>query len=69
MNINKEQYEKDLAEIKKNHLANVTGNKDVNWRPCLHDQCSECHGTGIKLDGSPCIHYISCSCPKCSPTY
>lgn len=37
--------------------------------PCLHNQCEECFGLGFKRDGTPCVHYISCSCPKCSPKY
>lgn len=36
---------------------------------CLHDNCNECNGTGIKANGGMCIHNISCSCNKCSPTY
>lgn len=36
---------------------------------CLHEQCPECHGKGIKKDGTPCVHMISCPCPKCFPTY
>ena len=32
---------------------------------CLHYKCEECHGTGKKEDGSPCVHYIACNCPKC----
>lgn len=23
-------------------------------------------GTGVKSDGSPCVHNISCPCPKCT---
>jgi hypothetical protein len=35
---------------------------------CLHDGCTQCNGTGQKLDGTgPCVHHISCPCPKCSP--
>jgi hypothetical protein len=35
---------------------------------CIHDNCSSCDGTGIRKDGlGPCIHMMSCSCPKCSP--
>ena len=34
---------------------------------CLHNQCSECHGTGIKSDGGCCFHNLSCSCKRCSP--
>lgn len=37
--------------------------------PCMHDNCSECGGTGIKHNGlGPCVHFISCPCPKCTPT-
>lgn len=44
--------------------------KDYNYpkQPhCLHDNCPSCNGTGVKFDGSLCIHHISCNCPKCSP--
>lgn len=34
---------------------------------CLHDQCTACHGTGIRADMSACIHSISCKCMKCTP--
>jgi uncharacterized protein (DUF1778 family) len=34
---------------------------------CIHDSCPSCHGTGVKQDGSICIHHIACNCPKCSP--
>lgn len=36
---------------------------------CLHDICTECHGTGRKSNGTPCVHMISCTCSKCSPKY
>lgn len=36
---------------------------------CLHDACPECEGTGTKKDGTPCVHMISCPCPKCTPSY
>ena len=65
--INRKQYEDDLKLRQKQHLDNVNNNQ--NWRPCLHDGCPECLGTGIKKDGSICIHNISCPCPKCSPSY
>ena len=65
--IDREQYEKDLKRRQKEHLYKIFNNKDANWRPCLHDACTSCLGTGIKHDGSTCIHFISCPCPKCSP--
>lgn len=67
--IDREQYERDLAEIQRQHLANIMGNKNDNWRPCMHDQCTECHGTGIRRGGGMCIHGISCPCPKCTPSF
>ncbi len=69
VNINKEDYEKQLAERQRQHLERLNGAQNNNWRPCMHDACPECVGTGIKANGGPCIHYISCPCPKCSPTY
>lgn len=65
--INEEDYESDLKRRQEEHLARVRGSK--TWRPCLHDQCPSCLGTGIRHDGSPCIHGIACPCPKCSPQY
>ncbi len=41
--------------------------KPTKPQPCLHKQCSECHGTGRKKDGTACIHMISCPCPRCTP--
>lgn len=44
-----------------------------NFKPtessCLHDGCKECSGTGVKIGGGTCFHYISCNCQKCSPIY
>lgn len=34
---------------------------------CLHDKCEDCGGTGQRKDGlGPCVHMLSCTCPKCS---
>jgi hypothetical protein len=43
----------------------------VVWRKevseeCLHRGCTECHGSGVKEDGTSCIHTNSCSCPTCN---
>ena len=78
--MNQEQYEKDLAERQRNHLERVKelaeqrqGSQTINnffkqeFQPCAHDQCPECHGTGIKIDGTACVHMISCPCAKCNP--
>lgn len=61
--IDQDKYEQDLKERQRNHLKQF----QKPWQPCLHDQCQECHGTGIRKFGGACIHMISCSCPKCSP--
>lgn len=65
--MDRQTYEEDLARRQKEHLDRVAGRNDHNWRPCMHDQCQSCHGTGIRYDGSSCIHGIACPCPKCSP--
>lgn len=33
---------------------------------CLHKACRECKGTGIRSNGGPCVHGISCPCDNCS---
>lgn len=63
--LDREEYERDLAERKKRHLDAIENRHP--WRPCLHDGCPECVGTGRRRDGSMCIHMISCPCPRCSP--
>ena len=63
----REQYYEDLKRRQAEHFKKIFENREDNWKPCAHEQCPQCHGTGIKVDGSPCIHYISCSCPKCRP--
>jgi hypothetical protein len=67
--INRKQYEEDLKRRQKEHLDYVCKRQNKKMRPCLHDSCSDCLGTGVKRDGSMCIHGISCQCPKCSPSY
>lgn len=71
------QMDKLIKEIKKREKENkipilhrapytkVIPNKPSS--PCLHDNCPQCHGTGIGLIGT-CIHMVSCPCPKCTPT-
>lgn len=63
------EYQKDLIKRQKEHLKNVQKLQSRNWRPCMHDSCPSCIGTGIRADGSACIHMIACSCPKCNPSY
>lgn len=67
--MDREQYEKELKERQQRHLSNIRNQNDANWRPCMHDQCTDCHGTGTKANGSSCVHCISCPCPKCTPSY
>ena len=65
IDLNREKYEKGLKRRQEEHLRGIRGGE--YWQPCMHDQCSSCHGTGVKLDGTACIHGISCPCLKCSP--
>lgn len=65
----REQYEEELRRRQQQHLDNIKNGRINNWQPCMHDSCPECVGTGIKSDGSMCIHMISCPCPKCTPTF
>jgi hypothetical protein len=63
---NRRAYLENLRRRQEEHLRNV---EDDNFQVCLHDSCPSCLGTGVRHDGSPCIHNIACSCSKCSPRY
>lgn len=66
--MNEDEYYKDLKRRQEEHLRNVRSfGRQSFFQPCAHDACSECVGTGIKRDGTMCIHALSCSCPKCVP--
>ena len=70
--MNQEEYEQDLKRRQAEHLKNIG---QVNapfqqaWKPCLHDQCQSCHGTGVTITGAPCVHGLHCDCPKCNFSY
>ena len=64
--MNREQYERDLAERQRRHMESLSRAEYRNWKPCAHDQCQSCHGTGLGMFG-PCVHSLYCDCPKCSP--
>lgn len=58
-------YEIDLRQRQAKHLEKVLGMvNDFVWQPCLHDECTHCIGTGMKKNGTMCIHTIECYCPK-----
>ena len=63
--------DKSLKERQKEHLEEVSRLARSRFldKTCSHAFCTSCHGTGIQLDGTRCIHYISCRCPKCSPVF
>lgn len=63
---NRRDYLDDLKRRQREHLDSIG---EENWQPCMHDGCSECIGTGVKKDGSTCIHWISCPCPRCTPRF
>lgn len=60
-----DEYEDNLRKRQQKHLGQV---RKRSGGPCLHDSCTECVGTGVKKDGTQCVHMISCPCPKCSTT-
>lgn len=63
--MDREEYYEDLRRRKQAHWDRIRGRD--NWQPCMHEQCANCHGTGLDQFGRPCIHGIACPCPKCSP--
>lgn len=59
--------DQDLARRQEEHLNRARQGQGHSPRACAHNQCSQCIGTGIKRDGSLCVHMISCSCRRCAP--
>jgi len=43
------------------------GATDLRASPVAVGLVHPCIGTGVTRSGQPCIHGITCSCPKCSP--
>jgi len=64
IDIHRQTHERAVAERQRKHMEKLNNN---NWKPCLHDACQLCHGTGIGRYG-PCVHMVSCTCPKCAIT-
>lgn len=62
-----EDKDDDLQRRQVEHLGQVRKNAIGSASDCLHNQCPECVGTGIKKNGGSCIHGISCPCPRCTP--
>jgi hypothetical protein len=51
-------------------MDNIDPKKPVKQKElCLHDTCRICNGTGKTKKGVTCVHYISCRCHKCTPSY
>jgi len=55
------------AEGYKDGDAYVFGRRKDKKDKCLHNGCSECHGSGRKESGESCVHMISCPCSSCRP--
>lgn len=65
-----DDYERDLRRRQREHLDRVRCNTrgySPSHQRCLHDGCPQCLGTGVRDDGSSCVHHLACPCPKCSP--
>lgn len=65
-----EDPEDDFEERRHTHMAQLTELRKYRKsqeQACLHLTCPNCFGTGTRSDGSPCVHMMSCSCPRCTP--
>ena len=68
--VSNSEARESLRRRQAEHLRKVKKNRDAGELndSCAHDRCSDCVGTFIKLDGSTCVHMISCTCSRCVPT-
>lgn len=58
--VKRKAIEEMARHWKESQIGKINGTNN-----CLHDNCEQCHGTGIKVTGGVCIHMISCTCTKC----
>ena len=58
------KLEKGLKKFLSEENKCTTLNSNVK-SDCMHDNCPNCHGTGINKLGGMCVHGISCPCSKC----
>lgn len=57
-------------ESKSSRFFNFEEEKDcMSEQKCLHESCPDCNGSGVKKNGQPCIHMLSCPCRRCSFTF
>lgn len=66
----RETYQHELRRRQLSHIQEIERRKEQakrenTWKPCLHDTCPDCIGTGVKATGEKCIHMISCDCSRC----
>lgn len=67
---NQQDLDGGRIEYEQTNSSNIFINfKNKHYDACLHGGCPECGGSGIKKDGTMCIHYITCFCSKCRITY
>ena len=68
--INVDNYDEQIARNLWNYITNPAmhwyNSNNISVDECLHKNCPECHGNGIKQNGEICIHMISCPCPRCT---
>lgn len=65
----KRRQEEHLKRVRQNQQPWLNPNipQLVDQVTCLHLLCASCLGTGVKHDGTQCVHMISCPCPRCTP--
>ena len=61
------KQQEHLRRVEKNRQKRMNAYGDGS--DCAHLRCGQCVGTGVKENGTRCVHYISCPCIRCSPTY
>ena len=64
----KDHHQNEVFQVYQDYLK-LLGTIQQQNDSCLHNGCSECHGTGRKENGQMCVHMISCPCPRCTPRY
>ena len=57
---------KSLDKLLKRHRIKVQPSRRPIQMSCIHSHCSECEGSFVRKDGTPCYHSIQCYCVECN---
>lgn len=60
------EYDRLVAMVREMEVSDKDSLHPLGRMKCLHKSCPECQGSGLKRDGTMCIHGVYCNCCECT---